>query len=389
MHVTYTAPNRGSHYIYAKALAGADCLHKFVCGFPRYSARAPLPEIGNKMLRGDHLQTLYLASLRFGWPTPVSEEISHLSKIWLDHLSTKSALESDVFLYYSGAGLGTTRRAQPRGVACVVEAVNSHARVQERILLEEHERLGLPFRRFHPREMARRIREYEEADAILCPSSFVRDSFIDEGTPPERLFLVPYGASFQDVPLAPPGRDGTFRVLYVGQISVRKGLRYLLEAFEKLHHPAKELWIVGPRTNQTGIESVKVPDNTRFLGVLKGDDLIRAYQSSSVFVLPTVEEGLAHVLGEALSFGLPVVTTVNSGGADLFQDGKEGFLVPIRSPDILAEKMQLLADDPAYRDRMSGAARARAKLLGGWDESGRLLVEALASIAKMPRKAQS
>lgn len=247
---------------------------------------------------------------------------------------------------------------------------------------EEHQRLGLPFQRFHPREVTRRVKEYEMAEAILCPSSFVRDSFESEGIPRDRLFVVPYGASFHQV--APPSRQdtATFRVLYVGQISVRKGLRYLFEAFDRLRHPNKELLIVGPHTNQTGIEGITPPDRTRFLGVLKGDELAQVYRTANVFVLPTVEEGLAHVLGEALSFGLPIITTVNSGGEDLFQNGREGFLVPIRSPEAIAEKLQLLADDTTERERMSVAAQSRAKNLGGWETSGRMLVEALTTIAK-------
>jgi glycosyltransferase involved in cell wall biosynthesis len=88
------------------------------------------------------------------------------------------------------------------------------------------------------------------------------------------------------------------------------------------------------------------------------------------------------VIGEALSFGLPVVTTVHSGGADLFQDGREGYLVPIRSAEALAEKMQLLANDPNLRRQMSDAARARAENLNGWETAGKKLVETLQSITK-------
>jgi len=386
MLVTYASPNRSHHYPYASALARAGCLHRFVCGFSRFSPRAPLPEIGDKMLRADHLQNFYLASLKLDLPTALSDELAYLSKIWIDRLAEKPARASDLFLFYSGAGLHTAQRLQSSGAVRMVEAVNCHVLVQERIMHEEHRRRGLPPPRFHPREVARRVREYELSDAVLCPSDFVRESFASEGFPRDRLFVVPYGASFQ--PFALPDRppDGIFRVLYVGQISVRKGLSYLFDAFDRLHHPRKELWIVGPRTRQTGIENMKPPEGTRFFGPLKGEELARAYHDSSVFVLPTVEEGLALVLGEALSFGLPVVTTVNSGGANLFEDGREGFLVPIRSPEALAEKIQRLADDPALLQSMSAAARTRAKSLGGWETSGRLLVETLSLLVKKSKQ---
>jgi len=382
MLVTYASPNRSHHYLYASALARAGCLNRFVCGFSRFSPRAPLPEVGDKLLRVDHLQNFYLASLKLRLPTAMSDELAYLSKIWIDRLAEKPARASDIFLFYSGAGLHTAQHLQSTGVIRMVEAVNGHVLVQERIMREEHQRRKLPPPRFHPREVARRVKEYELADAILCPSAFVRESFESEGFSRDRLFVVPYGASFPAATSAPRSSDGTFRVLYVGQIGVRKGLSYLFDAFERLRHPKKELWIVGPRTQQTGIENVRPPDGTRFFGTLKGDDLARAYRDSSVFVLPTVEEGLALVLGEALSFGLPVITTVNSGGADLFQDGQEGFLVPIRLPEVIAEKLQRLADDPALLQGMSDAAQARAKSLGGWETSGRLLVETLTSIAR-------
>jgi len=382
MQVTYTAPNRSHHYLYAAALARAGCLYRFVSGFSRFSPRAPLPEAGDKLLRADHLQNLYLASLKLRLPARVSEELAYLSKKWLDRLSEKPARASDVFLFYNGAGLTTCRRLEGTNVVRVVEAVNSHVLVQEEIMREEHRRLGLPFQRFHPREVARRVEEYRVADAILCPSSFVKKSFEQQGIPGDRVFIVPYGISLQP-PSPPTERDpAVFRVLYVGQINVRKGLRYLFEAFEKLRHPRKELVIVGPVTAQTGIEDMTPPENTRFPGVLKGDDLARAYREAGVFVLPTIEEGLALVLGEALSFGVPVIATMNSGGADLFTDGREGYLVPIRSPEAIADKLQQLADDPELRTQMSAAAQARSQTLQGWESTGRKLVETLGGLKR-------
>lgn len=383
MLVTYTAPNRAHHYAYAAALAQAGCLRAFVCGFSRFSPRAPLPELGARLLRADHVQNFYLASMRLRLPMAVSNELAYLSKILLDRMSEKPARESDVFLFYSGAGLRTSTRLQRTPTARVVEAVNTHVLVQQRILREEHHRLRLPFRRFHAREVARRVREYETADAILCPSGFVKDSFVAEGIPADRIFTVPYGFSLPTHGLGPQPQNDIFRVLYVGQLSVRKGLRYLLEAFGKLKHPRKELWIVGPSTKVTGLAGLRPPEGTRFLGVLKGDDLAHAYRSCQVFVLPTVEDGLGLVMGEALSFGLPVIATAHSGGADLFQDGTEGFIVPIRDPEAIAGKLQLLADDTPLLNRMSAAANARAQSLGGWEAAGRMLVEALASVRRV------
>jgi glycosyltransferase involved in cell wall biosynthesis len=383
--VTYNSPNRSHHYRYAAALAQAGCLRAFVCGFSRFSPRAALP--GVPLVRADQVQNLYLAALRLRAPSRVSEELAYAGKLWLDRRSTAPALDSDLFLFYSGAGLRTLERLWGTKTVGVVEAVNCHVLVQQRIMREELDRLGLPVTGFHRREVARRVREYELADAILCPSHFVKESFVSEGFPAGRVHVVPYGIPKPEsaVPARPAG-DDAFRVLYVGQLSPRKGVRYLLEAFARLKHPRKELVLVGPRSQPSGLEGVTVPENVRFTGVLKGDDLARAYREASVFVLPTVEEGLALVLGEALSHGTPVIATVNSGGADLFRDGEEGFLTPIRDPGAIADKMQLLADDPARRERMSQAALARMRALGGWERTDQLLVETLKSAVQAGRK---
>ena len=386
MLVTYTAPNRAHHYPYARALAEAGCLRAFVSGFSRFSPRAALPELGGKLIRADHLQNIYFACLKLRMPAPVTDELAYWSKRWMDRMSEAPARDSNVFLFYSGAGLRTATRLRGSGVARVVEAVNSHVLVQERILREEYRRIGLPFVPFHPRDLARRVREYETADAILCPSDFVRQTFEDEGIPAARIFTVPYGMSLPSAPPPSEPSDETFRVLYVGQISVRKGLRYLFEAFAQLRHPKKELWIVGPMTRQTGLHDIAAPAGTRFLGVLKGDALAHAYQSSTVFVLPTVEDGLGLVLGEAMAFGLPLIATVHSGGANLFRDGEEGFIVPIRDSGAIAERLQQLADDPALLRRTSAAAAARAKSLGGWETAGKMLVDALATISQIPQR---
>ena len=81
--------------------------------------------------------------------------------------------------------------------------------------------------------------------------------------------------------------------------------------------------------------------NIEVLGIVPNISFIEHYSNASVFVLPSLEEGLAMVMGEAAAYGLPVVATTNAG-SDLFCDGVEGFIVPIRSPNVIANKLQQL-----------------------------------------------
>lgn len=383
MKIVYTAPNRAHHYRYALAMHKADILGSFVSGLSRFSPLAKFDELGSKLHRADFLQTLYIVGLKIGIPTDMSKYFAYLSKIEQDLACKKFIKDCDIFLFYNGSGLYSCRFAQSKGIVTVVEAVNSHVHYQEQILKEEHLALNLPWAPFNEKEKKRRIDEYKEADYILLPSEFVKNSFLELGFPEQKLLKVPYGFS----PLSNANADkhsevksDDFTVLYVGSISVRKGLRYLLQAFEKLQHPRKKLIIVGPKTKLTGIDDLHIPPQVNFMGILKGEALKEAYRSANVFCLPSIEEGLALVLGEALSFGLPIIATTNTGASDIISDGKEGYIVPIRDSNSIYEKLQLLVDNKVLYETMKISAREKSLQLNGWEETGRLLVSTLSRI---------
>jgi glycosyltransferase involved in cell wall biosynthesis len=90
------------------------------------------------------------------------------------------------------------------------------------------------------------------------------------------------------------------------------------------------------------------------------------------------------VMAQAMACGCPVISSTNTGGEDLFTDGVEGFVVPIRSPEAIAARLQQLADDPALQQRMSEAALARVRQIGGWHQYGeawaKLLRELIAEL---------
>jgi glycosyltransferase involved in cell wall biosynthesis len=197
------------------------------------------------------------------------------------------------------------------------------------------------------------------ADRILVGSRFVRDSFTAQGIAIERLCVEPYGVDTSRFGPPPAGRShDTFRALYVGQIGQRKGISYLLEAWRRFRGPDTELLLVGgavgdpaPLRAYEGIY--------RYRPSVPQVELPGIYHSADVFVFPTLIEGMPLVVVEAMACGLPVICT-DRGPDDLVRDGVEGFIVPIRSPEAIAEKLTLLRGDPALRERMSRAALARA-----------------------------
>jgi glycosyltransferase involved in cell wall biosynthesis len=157
----------------------------------------------------------------------------------------------------------------------------------------------------------------------------------------------------------------------VGNVGLRKGIPYLLEAFARLKHPNKRLRVVGAMSREMPPVVERLPkDNVEILGILPQQQVAEMMSQSHLLVLPSVEEGLALVQGQALACGCPVLATTNTGGEDLFQDGVEGFIVPIRDVDALLHRMEQIADDPALQQRMRAAGLERVKHLGGWETYG-------------------
>ena len=387
MKVLYCAPVRSTHYGYALELFRAGMLQAFVSGVSRFAPNGALPEIGDKLFRADLLQNVYLAALKARLPKAVTDELAYLSKIFIDQTCRGFTSKTNLFLYYNGCGLESARRVRQSGGITMVEAVNSHVLYQEQIMREEHHLLGLKWKPFHCRETQRRVLEYQEANRILVPSEFVRKSFIAQGIKEEKLIKVPY--PIRSVVGAPEilqrhsKTDDVFRILFVGSISLRKGVRYLIEAFGRLRHPRKELWIVGPMLNPSGLEGLTIPEGVSFRGVLKSQELQKAYQSASLFCLPSIEEGLALVLGEALGNGLPIVTTDHSGAEDLMTHDREGVITGIRDPEALCSAFERAIQDPNWFGTIRENARLRSLNLRDAPQSSGI-VDKLSILIKNP-----
>ena len=138
-------------------------------------------------------------------------------------------------------------------------------------------------------------------------------------------------------------------------MSLRKGLVYLLEAIRLLDPSKFELTLVGPLLGK-GEGLRKYEGLFRHISGVRPQDMPDFYRQADVAVLPSLVEGSALVVLEAMASGLPVIVTPNAG-ADSVRDGIDGFVVPIRSPWRIAERLQWLADNPAARVQMGRAAR--------------------------------
>lgn len=259
------------------------------------------------------------------------------------------------------AALEVFRAARARGVAAILDQTIGHLAAAVPLLAREAECdpefAGAPGD-FPAAIREECIAEVHEADLILAPSEYVRSTLLPLGIPRDRIALVPYGVDTERFRPGPPRGDGVFRALFVGHLSQRKGLRYLLEAFRRLAGPGVELVLAGPLA--VGADAIAPYRGVfRHAGALGHDELAELYRSADVFVFPTLHEGSALVTYEALASGLPVITTAAAGS--VVRDGVEGFLVPPRDADALASGVERLRADTGLRLAMSAAARRRAE----------------------------
>ena len=276
----------------------------------------------------------------------------------------------DILMGLSGSALQTGRAVRRQGGRYVCDRGSTHLRFQMRLLAEEYDRAGIRFEPVHPRLIEREEAEYAEADAITVPSHFAAGSFAEYGVDAAKVHVVPYGVDLQHFRPTVP-RDAGFRVLFVGQLSVRKGIGYLLKAFRQAALPGAKLVFAGSRTGETeALLGSDPPADVEFTGALSRDEVAAQMSRASVLVLPSVEEGLAMVQAQALACGCPVIATANSGAGDVFEDGREGFIVPVRNPESIAQALALLYRDRDLLHAMSEAARRRMETIGGWDRYG-------------------
>ena len=282
--------------------------------------------------------------------------------------------ECDALIALAGAGLKTGRKVQARGGKFICDRGSTHRAFQAEILSEEHRIWQKAYTPDDRREEDREELIYRQADAIVVPSQVARRSFLQHGHRPARVHVIPYGVRlerFSKVGDPPSGDGARFEVLFVGGVSLRKGIPYLLQAFARFRHPNKRLRIIGSVPPELKPLFATLPRvGVEFLGTFPQPELVKFMSQSHVMVLPSVEEGLALVQGQALACGCPIIASTATGAEDLFSDGVEGFIVPIRSPDAIADRLQQLADEPGLRDRMSAAALLRVKEIGGWQQYG-------------------
>lgn len=275
---------------------------------------------------------------------------------------------ADIVWFWPDNKVPVYDQARAAGSFVAHEMINCHLGTVRRIMDAESAAIGVPIK--HDIDQARIDEEdawLERSDLVFAPSPLVKDSLIENGVPAAKICLSSYGWSPERIRTGVPRPEveGRPRLVFVGRLSLRKGVHLLLDAFERLSGAVELVFcgevseeveaFCGPRLRQAGIE---------VLGHV--DDVSAVLDKAHLFALPSLEEGSPLVTYEAMAKGLPVICSPMGGGG-VVRDGVEGYLVDPHDAETMAARIAALAEDSSLRRDMGAAAAARA-LDFTWDQ---------------------
>jgi len=188
-------------------------------------------------------------------------------------------------------------------------------------------------------KMRRKDEELRLADIVVVASQWASETLKYANLGSRPVIKIPYGMPVDETLERQHPPNGSFTVLFAGQIGARKGVLYLLEAWHRLNLKNAQLLLAGSISPTYERVSAHLK-SCRYVGVLPRGELLRMMKEADLFVLPSLADGFGLVIGEAMAVGVPVLTTTNTGGPELITNGQEGWCVPAHDVDALAEKLE-------------------------------------------------
>ena len=371
----------------ARGLRGTGLLREFVTtlGWSRNSpgyrlASAVSGGLGRELERRCVPDALSGCVHAYGWREAVrvaTHRLTH-NEVWTDrvwwwaergydrHVARRWAGRVACIYGFELSSLETFRAQKRAGGLCVLAQPIAHYRTLEAILREEQRKFPEAATKYdqHLEASLSRVNAIKEeelalADLIVAQSDYVAETLRAAGVPADKIVSIPSAAP----PVHPPREDfSRMPVVFLsaGSQSLRKGTHYLLQAWRSLaSHTGMKLWMVGNNTLPEAFTR-NLPGEVWLSQAVPKPRLSELYRTASVLVLPTLAEGFAYVVLEAMAAGLPIITTRTSGCGSFVQDGANGWLVPAGDAAALADRLRWCADHPDRLPAMGEESRQRA-----------------------------
>ncbi|MDF7820402.1 glycosyltransferase [Runella sp. MFBS21] len=296
--------------------------------------------------------------------------------------------EKVVYAYEDGA-LYTFKQAKKLGLTCVYDLPIAYWETGQRLMADEAQRLpawagtlggGI---KDSSEKLEKKHKELQLADAVVVPSQFVVDSLPDWALQ-KKIIVSPFGTPTIHKGVETNWRKvdkGPLRLLFAGSMGQRKGLADLFAAMRYFQPHEIELVVMGSLQAPMDFYRKEFSDFTYEPG-RPNEQVLALMRTCDVFCLPSIVEGRALVMQEAMSQGLPLIITANTGGADLIEEGETGFVVPMRSPEKIAEKLNWFLENRTALFHMKEAAQKKAATYT-WKKYGYTIAEAIKELLKI------
>lgn len=289
---------------------------------------------------------------------------------------------------YSFEALLKAKKLNPTCITIVDHAsLNEKFELEQKLIEEKKYGFKLTGNSLHKWLLKKENLEHEFSDYIVLPSYFAKKTFIDKGYRESKLLVNHFYANTKKFKKTFK-RDDKFRVLFCGTVEPRKGIHYLLEAFEKLKLENAELWIIGSLDYLKNDKLFKKfidkfnSENIVFFDSINSNKLADYFSQCSVLVLPSISDGFGLVVIQAMSCNLPVIVSDNTGAKDIIKDGYNGFVVETRNINLISEKIKYFYKNPKKIKDMGNNAFKTVKDNYTWDAYGNRWQKILDNLAK-------
>jgi len=284
--------------------------------------------------------------------------------------------QSDIIIGFDTSSWILAERCKKLGKRFILDVSIAHPLSKKKVyekLSEEFPDWSLELKPKKEALIAKEVLETELADLIVVPSTFVKGTYLENGVDGKKISINPFGTNIEAFRhnLAKPKDKCIF--FFLGGLTARKGLPFLLETWKQCSFQNAELIIAGFSDLPPGFE---LPPNVTNLGRLAKEERNQIFDQAHVFVFPSFFEGLAQVQIEAMASGLPVIGTTNSGAPDLIEAGKHGFVIEPGNVEALKKAMTFFVQNPDQIQKMGIDARKKSEQFT-WDAYGERWVNLL------------
>ena len=348
------------HYFnIAKVLYRRNQLNKIVCGYPWVKLKIEkIPKNYIDNFSFYNIANHFLHKQSYVNANKLIDNFDILTKKKIDKLCSKHLDNTDIFISSTQNGVETGKKIKEKNKIYICDQVSANIFFENNLMDEEY-KLFNQKRFFRDNWFAdTAAQEYENSNLISVPSNYVKSTF--DLKYQEKIFVNNFGINTNNFyPLHEKNKKKKFfDIVYIGSISIKKGIHYLIDAFNNFKHPYKRLHLIGSHVAVDVNFFKKKLNNEKIIvyGHVDNLKLNKILNECDVFAIATLTEGYAMVINQAAASGCPVIVTENSGAKEFVEENNCGFVVPIRDSKSISDKFSTLSDDKDLLQKLSNNA---------------------------------